>query len=77
MPELTELEKTTIQYSQFTLEEWSHQLKHPAITYWPLSWRFPFARFACALCYAIGGALAMWVIVTKLGQTAFYIWRNT
>jgi hypothetical protein len=61
---------------QFSSEEWCHQLGHPILTYWPLAWRYPVARFFCASFYAVGGSLAIWVISCKLLYTAVYIWQN-
>jgi uncharacterized protein YjbI with pentapeptide repeats len=61
---------------QFSRHQWRDELQRSLLDYWPHAWRFSVIRMICALCYLIGGILAVWIIGTKLVSTFVYIIRN-
>jgi hypothetical protein len=62
---------------QFSSHQWQDELKRPLLEYWPYAWRFQYVRIICAACYAVGGALAVWIIGNKLVTVFIYIIRNS
>jgi hypothetical protein len=36
-----------------------------------------YVRLVCAVCYALGGAGAFWVLGTKVWRTGLFIWRHS
>jgi len=62
---------------QFSHVQWCDQMGQSMLTYWPVAWRYPITRMACALTFGIGGALALWIIGNKLYATVVYILRNS
>jgi len=62
---------------QFTKDVWEHQLGHPIIHYWPISWKQRALRVTCVICYAIGGTGVGVVIISKVFSAAIFVWNNT
>jgi hypothetical protein len=60
---------------EFSRDQGCDQLGRSLLHYWPLAWKYRYIRLACAMCYALGGAGALWVIGTKVWQTALFIWK--
>lgn len=62
---------------EFTREQWTNQLGKQLIQYLPYSWRHQSVRWLCIGLYAVGGTLGLWVLVTKMGRAAVFVWRNS
>jgi hypothetical protein len=62
---------------EFSREEWCDRLRRPLLHYWPLSWKYRWWRLPCAICYTLGGALALWVIGNKVWSVAVFIIENS
>jgi Pentapeptide repeats (8 copies) len=62
---------------EFSRDQWCDQLGHSLLHYWPLAWKYRYLRLACAACYALGGAGALWVLGTKVWQTALFILKHS
>jgi hypothetical protein len=62
---------------EFSRDQWCDQLSRSLLHYWPLAWKHRYIRLICAACYALGGAGALWVLGTKVGRTAVFIWRHS
>jgi hypothetical protein len=58
---------------EFSRDQWCDQLGRSLLHYWPLAWRYRYIRLLCALCYALGGAGALWVIGTKVWRVLLFI----
>jgi uncharacterized protein YjbI with pentapeptide repeats len=58
---------------EFSRDQWCDQLGRSLLHYWALAWKHRYIRLTCAACYALGGAGALWVLGTKVGQTALFI----
>jgi Pentapeptide repeats (8 copies) len=62
---------------EFSRDQWCDQLGRSLLHYWPLAWKERCVRLICAACYAIGGAGALWVLGTKVWQTALFIVKHS
>ena len=62
---------------EFSRDQWCDQIGRSLLHYWPLAWKRRYIRLACAVCYALGGAGALWVLGTKVGQTALFILKHS
>ena len=62
---------------EFSRDQWCDQLGRSLLHYWPLAWKHRYLRLACAACYALGGAGALWVLGTKVWQTARFILQHS
>jgi hypothetical protein len=62
---------------EFSRDQWCDQLGRSLLHYWPLAWKHRYIRLACAACYALGGAGALWVLGTKVGHTALFIVKHS
>jgi Pentapeptide repeats (8 copies) len=62
---------------EFSRDQWCDQLSRPLLHYWPLAWKHRYIRLVCAACYALGGAGALWVLGTKVWQTALFILEHS
>jgi uncharacterized protein YjbI with pentapeptide repeats len=60
---------------EFSRDQWCDQFGRSLLHYWPLAWKYRYIRLACATCYALGGAGALWVLGTKIWHTALFILR--
>lgn len=60
---------------EFSRDQWVDQLEKPLLHYWPLAWRFPFARIICILSYLLGGIGIIWVIGGKLIDVGIFIYK--
>ncbi len=58
---------------EFSRDQWCDQLNRSLLHYWPFVWKHRYIRLACAACYALGGAGALWVLGIKVWQTALFI----
>jgi hypothetical protein len=66
-----------LRIKEFSREQWCHQSQQSLLHYWPLAWERRWARLICAMCYALGGAGALWVLGTKVWRVAWFIWKNS
>jgi hypothetical protein len=62
---------------EFSRDQWCDQLNRSLLHYWPFAWKHRYIRLACAACYALRGAGALWVLGTKVWQTALFIVKHT
>jgi hypothetical protein len=62
---------------EFSQERWVDELERPLQTYWADSWREPWIRVLCALCYAVGGTGVVLILLTKLWRTLVLIVENS
>jgi hypothetical protein len=62
---------------EFSQAQWCDQLRHSLVHYWSLAWQYRWVRYICAACYALGGAGALWVILTKVWRAARFIIENS
>jgi hypothetical protein len=62
---------------EFSRDQWCDQLGRSLLHYWPLAWKHRSIRLTCAACYAFGGAGALWVLSTKVWQTARFILQHS
>jgi hypothetical protein len=62
---------------QYSLEQWLHELRQPALDYLPQSWSLRWLRIPTVLCYAIGGLGNLYVLGDKLRSTVLFISHNT
>lgn len=58
---------------EFSKGQWQDQLGRSLILYLPFSWKYRWARIACAACYAVGGAGALFVLLTKIVGALIYL----
>jgi uncharacterized protein YjbI with pentapeptide repeats len=58
---------------EFSCDQWCDQLGQPLLHYRPLAWKHRWIRLICMVCYAFGGAGALWVIGSKIWGTAVFI----
>ena len=49
---------------EFSHDQWCDQLGRSLLHYWAFAWKHRYIRLACAACYVLGGAIALWVIGT-------------
>jgi hypothetical protein len=61
----------------FSYDQWVHQFQHPAIQYFPLGWQSPVCRAICMICYYLGAAGAVVVLVTKSVTVGSYIFAHS
>ena len=62
---------------EFGRDQWCDEIGRPLVHYWPFAWKYPRARLCCAICYTLGGAIALGVIVTKVLRAAYFIITNS
>lgn len=62
---------------EFSRDQWVDQLGHSLIHYWSLSWKRKWLRLIASVCYALGGAGILWIILTKLWRVAGFIVENS
>jgi hypothetical protein len=62
---------------EFSRDQWCDQLGHSLLHYWPIAWKHRYIRLGCAACYALGGVGALWVLGTKVWQTALFILKHS
>lgn len=58
---------------EFSKEQWQDQLGRSLIHYLPYTWKHRWARIGCAVCYAVGGAGALFVLLTKIVEALVYL----
>jgi hypothetical protein len=62
---------------EFSRDQWCDQIGRSLIHYWPLAWKHRPIRLLCAAFYILGGAGALWVIMTKVYRAAWFIYKNS
>jgi len=62
---------------EFSRDQWCDQIGRSLLHYWPLAWKHRSIRLLCAVFYILGGAGALWVIVTKVYRVAWFIYQNS
>ena len=62
---------------EFSRDQWCDQIGRSLVHYWPLAWKHRVARVCCVVCYALGGAIALWIIVAKVLRAAWFIIGNS
>lgn len=62
---------------EFSHDQWCDQLGRSLLHYWAFAWKHRYIRLACAACYVLGGAIALWVIGTKVWQTGLFIVKHS
>jgi hypothetical protein len=62
---------------EFSRDQWCDQIGRSLLHYWPFAWKHRRVRLLCALCYALGGAGALWVLATKVWNAACFILKNS
>ena len=62
---------------EFSLERWTDELQQHPVNYVPLSWKRPVLRCIAGACYWAGGALAIFVLLAKIGGAGWFIFQNT
>jgi hypothetical protein len=62
---------------KFSRDQWCDQLGRSLLHYWPIAWKERHVRLICAICYVLGGGGALWVLGTKVWQTACFILQHS
>jgi pentapeptide repeat protein len=62
---------------EFSRDQWCDQLGRSLLHYWPLAWKRRAIRLTCVACYGLGGLMALWVLGTKVWQTALFILKHS
>jgi hypothetical protein len=62
---------------EFSLERWTDELNRPALHYLPLSWSHRWVRVVAGVCYLLGGAGTLSILIMKLWNTGEFIIKNT
>jgi hypothetical protein len=58
---------------EFSRDQWCDQIGRSLLHYWPLAWKHRQIRLLCAMCYALGGTGALWVLGSKVWNAARFI----
>ena len=61
----------------FSGSQWCYGLNRSLLHYWAYSWKRRWARIICGASYLLGGIGAVYVIGSKVWNTAWFILRNT
>jgi hypothetical protein len=58
---------------EFSKDQWRDELGRSLLHYLPLSWQGRWWRVACAVCYVLGGSLALFLIAERIVGVTWYI----
>lgn len=61
---------------EFSLHRWTEEFGKQSVNYLPLSWSRPWWRWIALILYAIGGALAIYVLASRLVAAVGQLARN-
>jgi hypothetical protein len=59
---------------EFSRDQWCDELGRSLVHYWAEAWTRRWLRLACAVLYALGGVMALYVLCRKLYDVAVILW---